>query len=263
MNAQNVLKTSLVVEPCRYFHFGLIVTGKSERAHLPKLFRALMTTGICTFQVIQFIGQRRPVTSIKRKLAMIGSGKNIPDKDQNEIGLPARRHLKNDPCCLVILIDDLENDWKERAQEAFDRYRQVFDTMLMASQKKRASVHFLVNMLEAYYFADAKAVNAVLSLNHLLDDYNEDVETIRNPKADLRKLYAAFHEIDDGSKILDMIDIEHVLSRPDTCAWLRTLFAWCIKAMKDHPSYESFSLSDKFRLRDGKLSEITKLQLDD
>jgi hypothetical protein len=264
MNDQGDLFANLALKeskPCHYFHFGLIVTGKVENAYLPKLFRSLMSTGICTFRVIKFTGQRRPITSPKKIIEMVGTRKTITNKDQEEIGLPARRHLKDNPCCLVILVDDLEYDWREKAQEVFDRYRKILDTMLTDHQKRHASVHFFVNMLEAYYFADARTINAVLPLDSTLEDYDGDVETIRNPKTELRKLYSAFHEIDDGSKILDVIDIEHVLSHPDTCKWLRTLFAWCIKAMKEHPSYESFALSEKFRLRDGKLSEITKLQL--
>jgi hypothetical protein len=264
MNAQDATITSLASgegKSCHYLHFGLVVTGKSERMHLPKLFRSLMSTGICTFQVIQFTGQRRPITSIKRKIAMVGSGKIITDRDQNEIALPARRYLKNNPCCLVILVDDLENDWREQAQEVFDRYRQVLDTMLTDLQKMRTSVHFLVNMLEAYYFADARAINAVLPLDSPLEDYKGDVENIRNPKAEILKLYPAFREIDDGGKILDVIDIEHVLSRPDTCAWLRTLFAWCAQILEQHPAHESFALPEKYRLHDGILCEVTRSQL--
>ena len=39
-------------------------------------------------------------------------------------------------------------------------------------------------MLEAYYFADAQAINAVLETS--LPDREGDVETIRNPKSNLR-----------------------------------------------------------------------------
>ena len=49
-----------------------------------------------------------------------------------------------------------------------DRYRRVLDTILSSSQSRRASVHFLVNMLEAYFFAHSDAVNSVLGTN--LDD---------------------------------------------------------------------------------------------
>lgn len=57
--------------PCYYFHFGLIVTGKGEREHLPKLFKSLMSSNICTFSVIEFIGQRTPISSEKKILKML------------------------------------------------------------------------------------------------------------------------------------------------------------------------------------------------
>lgn len=46
-----------------FLHFGLIVTGETEWEHLPKLFKSLMATGTCTFEVIRKIGQRNPITS--------------------------------------------------------------------------------------------------------------------------------------------------------------------------------------------------------
>ena len=53
---------------CADLHFGLIVTGKGEREHLPKLFKSLTETGICTFEAIRFVEQRGPITSEARKL---------------------------------------------------------------------------------------------------------------------------------------------------------------------------------------------------
>jgi len=265
MNRQNMTTSNhsfTESTSCHFSHFGLIVTGRGEREHLPKLFGSLMATGICTFKVIRFIGQRGPITSAKRKLEMVGEGKTIPDKDATEIGFPARGYLNAGQCHLVVLVDDLEHDRRAQAQQVFDRYRLALDTMLTDDQKRRAAVHFLVNMLEAYYFADARAANAVLDLDPPLEDYQGDVETITHPKADLKRLYPGFREVDDGGKILDRIDVEHVLSRPDTCAWLRALFAWCVKVLERNPSYESLSLSERYRLCDGKLSDITRAQLD-
>ncbi len=265
MNGQNATTgnhSSTESTPCYFFHFGLIVTGKGEREHLPKLFRSLRDTGTCSFKVIRFIGQRDPITSIRRKLKMVGEGKTIPDRDATEIGFPARGFLSAGQCRLIVLVDDLEHDRRAQAQQVFDRYRLALDAILTDAQKRWASVHFLVNMLEAYYFADARAVNEALNLAPPLSDCEEDVEEIRNPKSELRKLYPEFKEVEDGGKILDLIDIEHVLSRPDTCAWLRALFAWCVKVLEQNPSYKSLSLSDKYRLRDGALSPITRTQLD-
>ncbi len=248
---------------CYFFNFGLIVTGKSERAHLPKLFKSLMAeTKICNFEVIQFSGQLSPITSAKRKLQMVGAGKTIPDKDAAKIGFPARTYLSRAECNFVILIDDLEYDRRAQAQQIFDRYRHALDTVLSDKQQRRAAVHFLVYMLEAYYFANAQAVNAVLKLNPPLEDYDGDVETIRHPKNELKRLYPAFREVDDGGAILERINTEHVLSRADTCAGLRTLFAWCVKVLTRYSDYELLGLFEKYRLQDGRLNDITKLQLD-
>ncbi len=257
---------SAAKSPCHYFHFGLIVTGKGEQKHLPKLFTSLMASKICSFQVIQFTGQRGPITSPKRKFKMVGQGKDIEDKDASQIGLPARRYLNDHHCHFVVLIDDLEHGRREQARQIFDRYRKTFDKILTTEQRRRAAVHFLVNMLEAYYFAHAEAINAVLDLNPPLEDYEGDVETIRHPKNDLKALYPSFNEIDDGGKILARLDIEHVLAQPETCASLRTLFAWCVKVLEQYPYQEyrkSLSLVDKYQLGDGVLSEITRSQLDD
>jgi hypothetical protein len=249
-------------QPCYFFKFGLFVTGEGERNHLPKLFKSLTKSGICSFEVIRFIGQRSPITSDKKKLKMVGSGKTIPDRDVQEIGMPARTYLSENRCAYVLLVDDLEHDRRNQAQEIFNRYRQAFDKILQ-EEKHRASVHFLVNMLEAYYFADAVAINKVLET--CLSDYSGDVETIRHPKNELKKLYPGFDEVENGGSILDCLNIEHVLSRRDTCASLRTIFAWCSKVLEQCAISlaENQSPVDSYRLQDGILSEITKSQLDD
>jgi hypothetical protein len=174
-----------------------------------------------------------------------------------EIGLPARRHLGVSPCHHVILVDDLEHDRRAIAQQVFDRYRLALDTILTSAQQPRAAVHFLVNMLEAYYFADAAAINAVLELQPPLEDYAGDVETITHPKNDLKWRFPGFDEVRHGGAILDHLDVEHVLSRPDMCAWLRTLFAWCVGALERAPVNETVSVSEKYRLRDGIVSAVT------
>ncbi len=154
---------------------------------------------------------------------MVGSGKAIPDRDASDIGIPARRFLTKSAGRYVLLIDDLEAGRAADVQGVFDRYRRAFDTML-GDLAPRAAVHFLVNMLEAYYFADTAAVNRVLGTE--LADLPGDVETIRNPKARLRTHYAGFDAKRHGGLIVAELDIPHVLARADTCASLRTLFAW-------------------------------------
>ncbi len=257
-------------EKCARFRFGLLVTGITEKEHLPKLFQGIAPNHICSFVVIDdpifteenpVLGQRNP-RGEKRKAKMVGRGDDIPKKDLEEIGFPARRYLTANPCHFVLLIDDLEHNRQRQAQEVFNRYRQAFDAALKEEQQRRASVHFLVNMLEAYYFADAKALNATLAIAPLQADYDGDVEMIRNPKGYLRGLLPSFNEIVDGGKVLSLINVEHILSNPDTCAGLRTLFAWCVKVIKLNPDYQDLIPPERYCLNGGVLSDLTKAQLD-
>lgn len=257
MSAQDTASTEF--PKWGYFRFGLIVTGNTEREHLPKLFKSLMATGICHFEVIRKIEQRSPITSRRRSPPVVGTNQLIERKEELEVGLPARGYVSQSDCHFVLLIDDLEYDRRDQAQQVFDRYRTALDTVLN-TLRHRASVHFMVYMLEAYYFANTRAINTVLGTSLL--DHEDDVETIRNPKSDLRAEYQGFREIDHGGRILDRIDIEHILSHPDACASLRTLFAWCVKVLAQHPNFDRADFYDKYRLHDGKLSEITETQLD-
>ncbi|NET73995.1 MAG: hypothetical protein F6K62_24575, partial [Sphaerospermopsis sp. SIO1G2] len=57
--------------------------------------------------------------------------------------------------------------------------------------------------------------------------------------------------------------IEHILSRSDACASLRTLFYWCYKVLQKYPQLdvlEDFSV-EKYHFHDGILSDITRHQL--
>ena len=236
----------------RFFEFGLIVTGEGEEEFLPTLFRSLAATGRCSFKVIRRIGQRSPIRSQRRRLRMLGSGKQIPNRDAAEIGLPTRKFLSS-AGRYVLLIDDLEAERAGDIQRIFERYRGGFDSVLTENQGRRASVHFLVNMLEAYYFADAQAVNAVLGTDLL--DFEGDVETIRNPKSDLRGLCPGFKGRKHGRRIVEHLNVPHVLSRPDICCSLRTMFAWVYAAIEE-PDCEIRPLLM------GCYNEITKGQID-
>jgi hypothetical protein len=127
----------------RFYKIGLLVTGKGEERFLPALLRAITSTGTCNVTVVRRIGQRRPITAPKRKLEMVGTGKVIPTRDEEEIGLPARKWLTDDSSKLLLLIDDLEHDWREAIRDVFRRYRTALDTLLRPEQRARASVHFL------------------------------------------------------------------------------------------------------------------------
>jgi hypothetical protein len=87
---------------CYFFKFGLLVTGKTEEEHIPKLFKTVMELGICSFKVIRKVEQLSVRTS-EKKLKMVGTGKDIPNKDAERIGFPAREYLK-DPCTYTTFI---------------------------------------------------------------------------------------------------------------------------------------------------------------
>ena len=152
----------------------------------------------------------------------------------------------------VILIDDLEAGRSTSVKKIFDRYRLALDTILKPSQSRRASVHFLVNMLEAYYLADSRAVNSVLDTE--LEDYEGDVETVLNPKSRMKNLYPGFDEVNDGCRIIGSLSVSHVLSRQDACSCLRTMFAWIYKAI-GQPECELHDLVV------GRYDDVTKGQI--
>lgn len=232
----------------RHLRFGLIVTGETEEKCLPTLFRILASGGSCSFTVIRRIGQRSPIRSERRKLQMVGTGKTIPDKDAEQIGLPARQFLwsKGD---FVILVDDLEASRSDDVGAVFGRYREALDAILRERLAAKAAVHFLVNMLEAYYFADANAVNRVLRTD--LEDFDGDVETIRHPKNELKSIYAGFDEKKHGASIVKELDVSHVLAQEERCASLRTMFEWA-----------SVAAGRTAWLPKGRLHDTTKGQID-
>lgn len=245
---------------CGHCTFGLIVTGHGERDFLHELFRSLAGKSGCSFRVIRRIGQRNPVTSRARKLTMTGTGKLIPDRDEEDIGLPARRFLRGGKCHFLILIDDLEADRRSMVAQVFERYRIALDTMLQPDEQRRASVHFLANMLEAYYFAHSTAVNQVLGANVLTGDHGGDVEDISHPKNDLKRLYPGFDEREHGAQIMQSLDAEHVLGRVETCSFLRALFGWCVDKLLSNCQVWDARILHCFQLPTGARAAVTRNQ---
>ena len=147
----------------------------------------------------------------------------------------------------VLLIDDLEHDRRDQAQQIFDRYRTALD-MVLDTLKHRASVHFLVNMLEAYYFADVKTTKHRLGKS-LCQTAEMTWKRFVILKAILKNGIRVLEKSNDGGRILDRIDIERVLSHPDTCASLRTLLAWCVEVFGKHILTTTVQIFyDKYRL---------------
>ncbi|MBL9002719.1 MAG: DUF4276 family protein [Myxococcales bacterium] len=234
----------------RFVHFGLIVTGKGEREFLNRLLRSLAESGHCTFELITQIGQLSPRMSGNHELKMVGTKRTLPSRDE-ELGLFARGFLDRRPSGYVLLVDDLEFDRRPKHAEVFGRYRTALDSLL-ENRAWRAAVFFLVNMLEAYYFAHAAAVNAVLGTS--LVDHASDVEDIRHPKNELKKIAPGFDEVLHGRQIAAMLDVPHVLSRPETCGGLRVLFAWCSQVIGE-------DYGERYRLLDGCQDIVTGRQL--
>lgn len=192
-----------------FFRFGLIVTGKGEEDHITNLFRALMRYRNNTFTVIRRIGQRNPITSPDRTLEMVGCGKKITDRDEEQIGVPARQFIRQNPDSFVIVLDDLEYDRADQHEAVFKRYKAALNNLL-GEQSGRASVHFLVMMLEAYFWAHADAMNAVFDAH--LEDHEGDVEEIRNPKSKIKLGPCPnYDEVEHSGAILAQLDVEHVL----------------------------------------------------
>jgi len=239
-------------EGWKFVRFGLLVTGEGEAKFAPSLFRSLMESGRCSFEVIRRIGQRSPIRSERRRLKMVGTGKTIPDRDATEIGLPARRYLQQ-PDTFLIVLDDLEKDRETIHADVFARYRQALDTILSPEMRTRAAVHFFVFMIEAYYFANANAVNDVLGTQFA--DYDGDVEAIPHPKNELKRQASGFDEMTDGERIVGKLDTRHVLSNPETCTSLRSLFKWCATAI-------GLVLSNDFQLAEGQCCLVTSSQFE-
>ena len=195
-----------------FVRFGLIVTGRGEADFLPKLFRALMGAAHCTFEVIRKSEQLSPLTSPRRKLAMVGRGMRIPTLDEEQFSLPALSYLRRHRDGFVLVIDDLESARQFQAAEVFARYRTALNEVLDGvGLSARAAVHFLVNMLEAYYFAHAEAVNRVAGRALLPDDHNGDVEAIPHPKNQLKQVWLGFDEVEHGAMIIGELDLDHIL----------------------------------------------------
>ncbi|HVC96321.1 MAG TPA: DUF4276 family protein [Pirellulales bacterium] len=235
--------------PCR---FGLVVTGKGEEEFLHILFRSLMARAYCFFTVIRRVGQRSPITAPKKMLKMTGTNRRLPTKDEEEIGLPVLMFLRRNPGSYAIIVDDLEGARRGVADAVFARYRTALDEALgPPGLTSRAAVHFLVNMLEAYYFADSRAVNQVAGSRVIAADYPTDVEQIGHPKYQLKQSWPGFDEKAHGGPVLKLLDIERVLSRSAECCWLRAMFAWCVAKLLAADAIHDTSLCTAFCLTDG------------
>lgn len=244
-----------------YCEIGLIVTGEGERDFLPSLFRTLTQRATCSFRVLGRTGQRRPITSPARRLEMAGTHMIIPTTDEWQIGIPARRFLRDHPGRFIVLVDDIEGSGRAILGEIFTRYRTALDTMLRPEERQRSAVLFLANMLEAYYFADSAATNAAMGHQVLAGDHAGDVEDIPHPKRDMKELCPGFHEREDGARIVSRLDLDHVLDRQETCAFLRSMFGWLVERLVESDALGDPDLPKRYHLADGIRQEPMKSQV--
>jgi hypothetical protein len=194
---------------------------------------------------------------------MTRTGQKIPNKDFDEISAPARRYLTENRCNRVILIDDLERSDQWEPRQIFERYRSVLDAGLPEELKGRASVHFFVPMLEAYFFAHPDALNSALNLTSPIEEHDDDVESIGNPKSKLKRLFPSYNEISTVEEILQELDLDIVLSNAKHCASLRTCVKWIVDQLSVYPDQEvfaAFNFDVRFHLLDGELYSVTSGQ---
>lgn len=242
------------IEDATFFTILPIVTGEGEALFLPQMLRSLMDTGRCCFTRPRKFEQLRPLGP-QRRLEMVGRGRLLTTR-QEELGLIARRFLGECDSHLVLFVDDLEQVTDEK-HEVFKHYRESLDRMLSSvGLADRAAVHFMVKMVEAYFFADAAAINAIL--NSTLEDFDGDPETIGHPKGKLKQIakshQRSFDEKADGQRVAERLDLAKVLFNAETCASLRSLVKWCSRRIGDPDT-------DRFQLICGAFCPMTGVQI--
>lgn len=238
--------------------FFLIVTGEAERDSLKELFRRFChwSFHLATFTVTRRNGQHRPRAVTK--------GDSVPPKELGtkldspkaieQAWLDARKHLRDEDS-FVLLVDDLEWERKDEIERVFATYSPRPVLFGDSTSAGRVGVFFLRMMREAYYWADLSAVESLLGQPRSSPNVPDDVEEIRNPKGLIEGKWPNFKDREHAGPILKALDVDWVLADPTTCASLRTLYAWCSRAM-------GFRDAERFQLRDGRRCPVTSPQID-
>ncbi len=256
--------------------FGLLVTGKLEeggreggraQASLADLFRPIRNTGLCDLKVAlrfnQWVPEKKePPLTVRRS----PEPKSLPTFKQ-EIALKVRGWLENGQNRFLIFIDDGERARAATIGEVFADYRSTITALLPEAQHPRVAVHFLVNMIEAYYFADPERASEALGWS--IPRIGGDPEEIRNPYSDLieaagrlGKDYGKKRET--GERVLARIRLEEILKNPEHCGWLRAAVRWLVFSLEnatDQPeALEAFGFRQLFHLESGKIAPLTGAQ---
>lgn len=250
--------------------FKLFLTGDVEQRSVREILRQIVADQNQTWtesggqpvefdSQCEFVKQQTPRKGVIESLKMTGTAKNLPTVLEERISLPALAWLRNNPDGFVILIDDLESSRRNIAPEVFKNYRLALNKTLFSEElRNRASVHFFINMLEAYYFTQPEVVNPILGID--LVEPSSDVEEINHPKNRLDSLMkqrdasAKFKEIEHGSAIIGQLNLERVLNNPKTCRSLRTLVGWCRHRL-------GATFDQRWRLVDGEFHPLTRDQI--
>ena len=106
-----------------------------------------------------------------------------------------------------------------------------------------------------------KGINHALGQIILKQDWPGNVGSIPHPRGGLKSLVLhsglKFDEKSDGSRIVPELDLLHLLSRADTCGYLRSLFEWCVCRLQMHCPVWNAELDSDFCLQDGKKAKLT------
>lgn len=236
--------------------FILAVTGHTEvkcaarivRKSLPNLPRRVEV------DVVRRVPQR-PRIRLRNKTPT--RSQIIPDHQKLALDLP--KLLAQNPDRYFLWLDDLEKgEDRQNPTSHYRYYRDLIEGAVTGDFRRRCSVHFLVNMLENYFFGHTSVVNEVLKTS--LTDHDGDCENIRSAAGKLNEFAKSvsqssqYHKTTHGTEIARKLDIERILGNPQTCRALRTLVAWCWNTVGEQPT-------GRFQLAEGSFWSITAVQL--
>lgn len=248
--------------PWQPVRIQLVVTGRGEAKCAANLVgKVIHAAGRAIHPLEAVAADQRPRKQIRNisKLLPAQAGRQVPTKRHLEVIRELGKRLA-DPAVICILIDDLEKGERQAAAAHFEYYRRMLDDIPAKNAAARSSVHFLVNMLEAYFFHDVEATNQVIE-GLELGRHDGDVEDISHPKNALENEIKqrigrdrGYRETDDAVKIVRHLNLETVLADPDQCRSLRTLVAWCWEQIGQERT-------DQFQLKGGAYWDVTASQL--
>lgn len=232
----------------------MVVTGHAEAEVIPAWVG----------RIVQGFGQ-----PVRPRLLRTSERPRERIRKRGGLAEPVRKHLEivqtigtlRRPYSLLV-IDDLEHDDRAHATPGLQYWRNLLQGFA-AQRDVSVGVHFLVNMLEAYFFAQASKINEHYRERNQIElslrDHLGDVENLPSPKGTLKDHIAVhrgcgYSETDDGVQISRRVDLKVVLQDPMKCRSLRTLVAW-IHEQAGQPR------GDDYQLANGQYWDVTVDQL--